>query len=126
MNMSNKKILIADDDSDIIQLMQEILYATFKEDNLHIDTCLNGKLATEFTKKNTYDLIFLDLKMPELGGLDTIKVIREHQCNNKEVPIVIVSGLIRQISSSSNKIYYIDKPLESSSFEKTVKSLLLN
>ncbi len=54
-----------------------------------VDTALSAKEAFELVKKNYYDLIFLDLKMPELDGFSAVKKLREM---GVKVPIIALSA----------------------------------
>jgi CheY-like chemotaxis protein len=61
------KILLVDDDSDYL----EIVSTKLKEKNFtNIDIAKNGKEALEIIEKKTYDLIVLDVMMPEKDGID--------------------------------------------------------
>lgn len=54
-----------------------------------IQTCSNGQIAVDFLKVEHYDFITLDMEMPVLDGLETIKKIREF---NKDVPIIVFAS----------------------------------
>ena len=73
------KILIAEDDFTVRKVMQKIL-APFGE----CEFAVNGEEAlfafsTACSDKTPYDLIFLDIHMPQLSGLDVLKKIREQE-----------------------------------------------
>ena len=79
------KVLIIDDEKAIRRALREIL--EFEECN--VEEAENGKEGLELIQKNEYDLIFCDIKMPVIDGLDvlsrTIKL-------NVETPIIMISG----------------------------------
>ena len=79
------RILVVDDEPKIAKLIQETLTGKGHQTDLAFD----GNKGLELIQANPYDLIFLDFNMPELTGLELIKVIRE-----KKLPVktVLVTG----------------------------------
>ena len=70
---NNKRIMIIDDDKDITNL-----FATFLEHNGYIvDAYTNPIEAFNIFRKNSYDLIVLDLKMPKMDGMTLYRKIKE-------------------------------------------------
>jgi len=58
-----------------------------------IDIAENGKKALEKLKIKQYDILLLDIIMPEMNGLETIENIRRKLNNyNKDIPVIIVTG----------------------------------
>lgn len=56
------------------------------------DIAINGLKGVEFFKNNKYDLILMDLEMPELNGLDATKIIRSIELERKESkPVKIIA-----------------------------------
>jgi excisionase family DNA binding protein len=79
------RILVVDDEQLIIGLFKE----TFEVGGYQLTTALSSLEALEIIKQKQFDLIFLDLLMPELDGGQLLKYIRE---TDKDVPVVIVTG----------------------------------
>jgi DNA-binding response OmpR family regulator len=72
-NNKNKKIMIIDDDKDITNL-----FSIFLEYNGYIvNAYINPLEAINNFRKNSYDLIILDLKMPKMGGMTLYHKIKE-------------------------------------------------
>lgn len=69
----NLSILVVDDSPENIILAKAI----FKKTNFKIDYASNGRIAVEKFKKKTYDIIFMDLQMPELDGIQATQEIRK-------------------------------------------------
>jgi len=67
------KILIVDDEQDIAELISDVLTS----EGFNTITKNNGKEAIEIVKKEQFDLILLDIMMPEMSGIDACKIIRE-------------------------------------------------
>ncbi len=80
-----KKILIVDDEPHILNSMKELLELEEKE----VETALNGKIALELLKKESFDLIISDAKMPQMNGQDFLTEVRRE---NKEVKFIILTG----------------------------------
>lgn len=68
------KILLIDDDSLVLRTLVRILDA-----NGYETTAVNsGSKAIEMVKKEDFDLVMTDLRMPELDGVETVKIVEEH------------------------------------------------
>ncbi len=78
---------IADDEQIILDALGDLL----EEAGLEIKTFLNPKELIETAKKNPPDLVFTDLKMPEMTGIEMLKNLRSF---NPDVPVIIVSGFV--------------------------------
>ncbi|MEI8347102.1 MAG: response regulator, partial [Pseudomonadota bacterium] len=80
------KILVVDDEEYIRIIMQEML----EDMGLTVHTAINGKDALNKIFKDHYDLIFTDIKMPEMDGLELIKRLRSDP--NFTSKIVVITG----------------------------------
>lgn len=78
------KILIVDDEPKIRQLIKK--YADFEGHETF--EAENGMQAVALCKQNDYDIIIMDVMMPELDGFSASKEIRKH----KDIPIIILSA----------------------------------
>jgi len=67
------KILVAEDD----KFNQELIKEIFKKWGIEIDVVSNGLEAVEKAKQNRYDVIFLDINMPKMSGVDALKEIKK-------------------------------------------------
>ncbi len=68
---------------------QEIFIALLEKSNIQIDLASNGKEAIELLQKRNYDIIFMDLQMPIMGGIEATQVIRK---SNITTPIIALSA----------------------------------
>ncbi|MCF8368324.1 MAG: response regulator transcription factor [Bacteroidales bacterium] len=73
MDVSNSKILIVDDEKDIIEFLQY----NFEKEGFRVISALNGSTGKELAKKEKPDLIILDIMMPGLDGVELCKELRE-------------------------------------------------
>lgn len=78
-------ILICDDEEEILEILQEIL----QSEGHNVYTTLSALDALVTLGKFPVDIIFTDLKMPKMNGLEFAKKVRER---NKYIPIVFVTG----------------------------------
>lgn len=78
-------VLIVDDDTSV----QTMLYKIIKSNGINADTASSGETALEMIKKNTYDVILLDINM---NGMDGFQVITTLRNNGIKTPIIVVSG----------------------------------
>ncbi|NEQ42917.1 MAG: response regulator [Leptolyngbya sp. SIOISBB] len=86
--MSRKRILIIDDESDIREIAKLSLTLTKQWDVLTASSGEEGgNIASEFQP----DAILLDLIMPQLGGLDTLKLLKENK-NTVGIPVVLLTA----------------------------------
>ena len=79
------KVLVIDDEKSIRNTLKDVL--EYEKNN--VDLADNGIDALKKVSENTYDLIFSDIKMPEMDGIEVLQKIKEI---NDEVPVVMISG----------------------------------
>ncbi|NQT45847.1 MAG: response regulator [Candidatus Omnitrophica bacterium] len=115
-----KRILICDDEEGIRESLNLIL-----EDDYKISFANNGEEALEYLKKESTDLVILDIKMPKLDGLKTLKEIRKALPQQK---VIIATGYqsIETATESSQlgAADYITKPFETEKILKTVSTII--
>ncbi len=84
-----KFILVVEDD----KLSQNIISRILKTRNYNISTASNGKIAIQMMEKHKPDLVLLDVMMPEVSGMDTLKWIKN---NHPHIPVIMLSCLDQQ------------------------------
>lgn len=87
MENKNIRILMVDDEADFRQLMTFWL----KTKGYNVTTAIDGKNAIEMIKKDPPDIVFLDLRMPVLDGVEVLKRIRKF---NKDIPVIVISAYL--------------------------------
>lgn len=80
-----KKILVADDEMSIRLLYSEEL----KDEGYEVYTAADGKEALEIVEKIPLDLVILDIKMPEMSGIEVLRQIKE---KNPQLPVLLSSA----------------------------------
>lgn len=68
-----KRLLIVDDEKNILKLYEK----EFREEGYEVMTANSGREAVQKLEENPVDLVILDIRMPELNGLETLKRIME-------------------------------------------------
>ncbi len=79
------RILLVDDELDYINMMQYWL----RKKNFDVDVLYNGEQVLEKVKAENYNILFLDLKLP---GIDGIDILREIRAFSRKIPIIIFSA----------------------------------
>ena len=109
----SKKILVIEDENDIVTILQfRLAKAGFE-----ILIARDGKNGLSMARKHNPDLIILDLMLPELPGEEVCKAIREDDDENfSHIPIIMVTAKIgdvdRVIGKSLGATSYITKPFD--------------
>lgn len=80
------RMLVVDDEPFIQEYMADLL-----EDEADVDTADGGREALKLIEANDYDVVFLDKVMPEMGGEETLRKIREQK---PDLPVVLLTGAI--------------------------------
>jgi len=117
----NHKILIVDDDVNICQLMN--LYLA--KESFQVSICHNGKEALKLlTDKKNFDIVLLDIMMPEMDGFETLAEIRKFS----SVPVIMVSAKDESMDKISSLDIgaddYVTKPFEPQELISRIKALI--
>lgn len=104
----SRKILIVDDEISILESLSLIL----KHAKYEVDTCIDGFSALEQVSKSNYDLILLDIKMPQMDGLEVLERIKKVL---PEQIVIMISGhgnIETAVEATKKGAYYfLEKPL---------------
>lgn len=85
--MANERILIVDDEEDVLELVQYNL----EQSGYHVETATSGEQALTYSKKKTPDLIILDLMLPGIDGLEVCKQLKS-DVKTEGVPIIMLTA----------------------------------
>ena len=120
------KILVIDDERAIRNTLKEIL----EFEGYIVDVAENGRSGLERALTGTYDLIFTDIKMPEMDGMEFLSSYHSSmkQHNNEEAPVVVITGhgsVDSAVESLKGGAFdFIQKPLDLNRLLLTTKHAL--
>ena len=103
------KVLVVDDEEDIVEVIQDRLEAY----GFTVVTAGTGREALKKLSIEKFDGIFLDVKMPEMGGVEALEEIRK---KDKKIPIIIITSsstkesALEAMAKGAND--YVLKPFE--------------
>ncbi|MCY0968930.1 response regulator transcription factor [Chryseobacterium wangxinyae] len=116
-----KKIVLIEDETSVVSFIKKGL----QEKGYEVSVAFDGRTGVSLVQENDFDLVILDIMLPEMNGLDVCKEIRK---TNKHVPILFLTAL----GSSENIVLglesggddYLVKPFKFIELVARVKSLL--
>lgn len=122
--MNNPKILIADDDKSIRNIVTRYLGAR----GFDVISAINGSEAVEIEEKEKPDMVILDVEMPVMNGFEACRVIKEKRKDINYMPVIFLSGNVLE-SSVVNGLElgaddYIKKPFKLLELLSKVNNLL--
>ncbi|MDA3866914.1 MAG: tetratricopeptide repeat protein [Salinivirgaceae bacterium] len=109
------RVLLVEDNQANAELTVNILNIYMP--TLIIDVATSGSKAIVLLKKNSYDLMLLDLKMPDMNGFELIEKYQSSEgFATKDVPVIAVSAQVRSVDKQKSKdlgiAAFVEKPYE--------------
>lgn len=122
-----KRVLLAEDN----ELNAEIAMTVLKENGLKAERAANGKQCMEMLKKmpeDYYDMILMDIQMPEMDGYEATKLIRNLDDARADIPIVAMTANAfeedRQKALESGMNAHVSKPVDMNMLFKVMTQIL--
>jgi CheY-like chemotaxis protein len=117
-------VLLAEDN----RVNQRLAVAILERLGHNVRVVNNGREAVEAVLESTFDLVLMDIQMPEMGGLEATAQIRAHEANTGgHVPIVAMTAHAmsgdRERFLQSGMDEYISKPISQERLREVVRSL---
>jgi CheY-like chemotaxis protein/HPt (histidine-containing phosphotransfer) domain-containing protein len=81
------KILVVDDEPEIVELLADILRA----ENIEVETVTDPRLVMDTITRFKPDVLFTDISMPEISGLDLLRMVAK---SHPDMPVVFISGFV--------------------------------
>lgn len=110
--LKDTKILLVEDN----ELNQLLAIKVFQKWEKEIDIAENGKIAIDKIEKNNYDIILMDIQMPEMDGNELTKYIRSNMGSKANIPIIALTAhatLVEEKRSLENGMNdYLSKPFD--------------
>lgn len=115
-------------------------YALICEDNLTVATCIQKMLdelgysstiahsateALDLISKHQYDLLTLDIYLPDMNGLDLLRELHKME-KGKSLPVIIISGEKQKnvnIEGFNNIVYWLEKAFDINAFAKAIENI---
>ena len=110
MMIKEHKILVVDDDKAVIALLDDLLSSR----GYTVQVAYDGLDCMVQVKKNTPDLIILDIMMPELNGFDVCSNLKFDE-KLKHIPIIIITSRDRELDPRIGQLMgidYMQKPID--------------
>ncbi|CAG9356761.1 response regulator transcription factor [Clostridium perfringens] len=121
--MTNKKVLIVDDEEHI----RELIKFNLKKEGYDIEVAVNGTEALNIIREIKFDLILLDLMLPEIDGLEVCKEIRRNE-ETSDIPVMMITAkgeeFDKVLGLELGADDYITKPFSIRELMARVKALL--
>ncbi len=86
MSKASKRILVVDDDPDI----RQVLLDRMSSFGYVVETAINGREALDALRRGGFDGMLLDMRMPEIDGLE---VLRRTRASHPDLPVVVVTAM---------------------------------
>ncbi len=111
----NKRILVVDDEIFTLRMMEKKLQSK----DCIVDASSNSKEALELMNSNKYDAIILDVDLPDISGLELLKM-KNRSINeiNKKTPTIMVSSSVDYAT--------VSEAMENGAFDYIIKSFHLD
>lgn len=114
-----KKVLIIEDNDDNLYLVKFML----EKHHVFVRVAETGYAGFETAKNESFDLILMDIQLPDINGMEVTKMIREVD-TLKEIPIIAITSYAmtgdRQRAIDAGCNGYIEKPIDPETFIETV------
>ena len=116
------KIIYIDDDATNRALLRDMLAI----ENIAIAEAGDARTGLKMIDEGDYDLVFMDLRMPDMNGLTAIRQLRAGAARQKSVPIIVVtadpSEGVRSMCRSAGATAFLDKPISMDALLEMVRS----
>lgn len=122
--MTKQKVLIIDDDTDLITLLRTRLESA----GYGVISANDGDVGILKVEKEKPDLVILDLRLPHLGGFWICKSLKS-QDKYKNIPIIILTGVYKSEEEKKQTLKlsaeaYMEKPFEAKELLEKIRDLL--
>jgi DNA-binding NtrC family response regulator len=120
--MTDKKhLLIVDDD----ESLRVVLADALTRSNFEVATAADGLLAMDQLRKRRFDLVLLDIRMPNMDGMEVLKNIREENLAEKVIMLTGVAELkFAQESLMSGAHDFMSKPVDLDALQNCINRVL--
>lgn len=115
------RILVVDDDETIRTTMKVIL----QDEGYIVDLAATGKEAIQKTQENTYNIALLDIRLPDIEGVELLKMLKDGVPRTRKIMVTGYPSMQNAISAlNKNADAYLLKPVDVEKLLATVKQEL--
>lgn len=109
--MSTQKIIIIDDETEILNMLSRFLG---KSGKYSVTTFANPVIAIDSLKRDKFDLVLLDIMMPQMNGLEALEKIMQINADQKVIMMTAYSTLDKVLKAhKEGATHYVMKPFDS-------------
>jgi two-component system response regulator CpxR len=124
MSELSLNLLLVDDDQELCELLQEYLVA----ENFSMTVLHTGKNILEVLQKKMYDLVVLDVMLPDMDGFEVLKTIRHSKQIQSNIPVLMLTAkgeeIDRIIGLELGADDYLSKPVSPRELKARIKAIL--
>ena len=115
------KILVVDDDENIRNTLKTIL----EDEGYNVDLAATGNAAIEKTKKTAYNIALLDIRLPDMEGVELLKLIKDTVPRTRKIMVTGYPSMQNAIAALNKSAdAYLIKPVDIEKLLNTVKEQL--
>lgn len=115
------RILVVDDDETIRKTMKAIL----EDEGYRVDLAATGKEAIQKTEETVYNLALLDIKLPDMEGVELLKLLKDNVPRTRKVMVTGYPSMQNAIAAlNKNADAYLVKPVDVEKLLNTVREQL--
>lgn len=118
------RILVVDDVEMNLMVVTELLKGT----KMAVDCASSGKEAIRKCNENYYHVILMDHMMPQMDGIECLKIIRQSEGDNKTTPVIVLTAnaIVGMKDMYLNEGFndYLSKPIDGEKLEAMIKKYL--
>ena len=123
LHAPDARVLVTDDNAMNLKVAENFM----KIFGIKPVTCSSGKETIELMKKNKFDIVFLDHMMPQMDGIETLKVLKDEDLLNGATVIALTANAVVGAEGqylSAGFDGYLSKPITIQELEKTLRKYL--
>jgi DNA-binding NtrC family response regulator len=115
------KVLVVDDD----QVLRETVKQSLEYHNFFVDIAVNGKDALNSVYREKYDLVVMDVNMPEMNGIEALSEIKKYDPSIIVIILTAYSNVTDAVTAVKEGAYnYLEKPILSDNLAALIKRAL--
>ncbi|MEJ2361016.1 MAG: response regulator [Gammaproteobacteria bacterium] len=116
-------ILVAEDSP----INAKVITSFLRQDGHRVDHVENGKQALEAMQQTSYDMVLMDMRMPELDGLETTRRWRAQETDDRHIPIIALTANAtiedKNTCIAAGMDDFLSKPVDQAKLRKLIRSL---